>query len=87
MTPVQQSEPLTRLRGPRLAAWRAFLQAHALLSRRLDDELQAEQAISLAEYDALVQLARAPERRLLWKRSDAADIGQRSELGRSSGAA
>ena len=47
-----------------LDEWRAFLQAHALLSRRLDDELRAEQAMSLAEYDALVQLAIAPEHRL-----------------------
>lgn len=47
-----------------LDAWRAFLQAHALLSRRLDDELRAEQSMSLAEYDALIQLAVAPERRL-----------------------
>jgi DNA-binding MarR family transcriptional regulator len=49
---------------PDLDGWRAFIQAHALLSRRLDDELRAEQAMSLAEYDALVQLAVAPDRRL-----------------------
>lgn len=44
--------------------WRTFLRAHALLSRRLDDELRAEHGVSLAEYDALVQLASAPGRRL-----------------------
>lgn len=44
--------------------WRTFLLAHALLSRRLDEELRAEQSMSLAEYDALVQLAIAPGRRL-----------------------
>ena len=44
--------------------WRAFLRAHALLSRRLDDELRAEQGLSLAEYDALIQLVAAPGRRL-----------------------
>ncbi|MEA2632437.1 MAG: hypothetical protein QOE66_2656 [Chloroflexota bacterium] len=49
---------------PYLDDWRTFLQAHALLSRRLDEELRAEQAMSLAEYDALVVLALAPERRL-----------------------
>lgn len=49
---------------PYLDDWRTFLQAHALLSRRLDEELRAEQAMSLAEYDALVVLASAPERRL-----------------------
>lgn len=49
---------------PRLAEWRMFLRAHALLSRRLDDELRAEQNMSLAEYDALFQLAAAPGGRL-----------------------
>jgi DNA-binding MarR family transcriptional regulator len=44
--------------------WRNFLLAHALLSRRLDEELRTEQSMSLAEYDALVQLALAPGRRL-----------------------
>ncbi len=49
---------------PRLASWRAFLEAHARISRRLDDELRAEHGISLAEYDALLQLAEAPGHRL-----------------------
>jgi DNA-binding MarR family transcriptional regulator len=49
---------------PRLGSWRAFLQAHARLTRRLDDELRAAHGMSLGEYDALVQLASAPGRRL-----------------------
>lgn len=49
---------------PRLGAWRAFLIAHARVSRRLDDELREEHGLSLAEYDALVQLAMVPGRRL-----------------------
>ena len=49
---------------PSLAAWRSFIHAHARLSRRLDEELQASHGLSLAEYDALVQLAAAPGRRL-----------------------
>lgn len=49
---------------PRLNSWRNFLHAHARLTRRLDEELQAAHHLSLAEYDALLQLARAPERRL-----------------------
>ena len=52
--------PPTRASG----SWRAFLQAHARLTRRLDDELRAAHGLSLAEYDALVQLAQAPGRRL-----------------------
>lgn len=49
---------------PRLAAWRAFLTAHARLERLLDEDLRAEHDLSLAEYDALLQLAEAPGRRL-----------------------
>jgi DNA-binding MarR family transcriptional regulator len=49
---------------PRLAAWRTFLIAHARLTRLLDDELQAEHHLSLAEYDALLQLAEADGRKL-----------------------
>ncbi len=51
-------------RDTRLAAWRTFLVAHARLTRLLDDELQAEHHLSLAEYDALLQLAEADGRRL-----------------------
>jgi DNA-binding MarR family transcriptional regulator len=49
---------------PRLSSWRAFLQAHARVTRRLDEDLQANHGLSLAEYDALLQIATAPERRL-----------------------
>ncbi len=49
---------------PRLGAWRSFIQAHARLLRRLDDELQETHGLSLAEYDALLQLVNAPDRRL-----------------------
>jgi DNA-binding MarR family transcriptional regulator len=51
-------------RDPRLDAWRAFLVAHAKVTRKLDEELRAEHSLSLAEYDALVQLAQARGRRL-----------------------
>lgn len=47
-----------------LAAWRAFLRAHAAVTRELETELVAEQQLSLAAYDVLVQLAEAPDRRL-----------------------
>lgn len=49
---------------PRLRAWIAFLQAHAAVTHRLEAELQAERSLSLADYDALVQLAIADDRRL-----------------------
>lgn len=49
---------------PRIEPWRAFLQAHARLTRRLDEELRAEHDLSLAEYDALLTIADAPDRRI-----------------------
>ena len=51
-------------RDPRLAPWRAFLGAHARISRRLDEELRAEHDLSLGEYDALLSIAEAPARRI-----------------------
>lgn len=55
--------PLTA-RDPRLSPWRAFLLAHARVSRRLDEELRAEHDLSIAEYDTLLNLALAPGRRM-----------------------
>jgi DNA-binding MarR family transcriptional regulator len=56
--------PRLRPRDPRLGPWRAFLAAHARITRRLDEELRAEHDLSLGEYEALLSLAEAPERRL-----------------------
>ncbi len=55
--------PLTP-RDPRLGPWRAFVRAHARVSRRLDEDLRAEHGLSLQEYVSLLILAEAPERRL-----------------------
>jgi DNA-binding MarR family transcriptional regulator len=49
---------------PGIDAWRTFLHAHARITRRLDEELQAAHGLSLAEYDALLQIAHAPGRRI-----------------------
>lgn len=51
-------------RDPRLAPWRAFLLAHRRVSRRLDEELRAEHDLSFGEYDALLTIAQAPDRRI-----------------------
>ena len=51
-------------RDPRIGTWRDFLTAHARLERLLDEDLRAEHNLSLPEYDALLQLAEAPGRRL-----------------------
>src|SRR4051812_41036011 len=58
---VAQPRPPT---ADELASWRWFLRAHATITRALENELEAEQKLSLASYDVLVQLAEAPNRRL-----------------------
>lgn len=49
---------------PRLRAWQSFLRAHARVVRELERELQAEQQLPLTDYDVLVQLSAADQRRL-----------------------
>jgi DNA-binding MarR family transcriptional regulator len=47
-----------------LAAWRSFLRAHSIVSRKLEAELIAEHDLPLPSYDVLLQLAEADGRRL-----------------------
>jgi DNA-binding MarR family transcriptional regulator len=59
-----------RVKGPvdlsaaESTAWSGFVAAHAYLSRKLDERLRHDHGLSLATYDVLVNLARAPEQRL-----------------------
>jgi DNA-binding MarR family transcriptional regulator len=62
--PMQILAPTPAPDDPRLGAWRSFIHAHARLIRRLDEELQDAHGLSLAEYEALLQLVNAPGRRL-----------------------
>jgi DNA-binding MarR family transcriptional regulator len=48
----------------RLAAWRAFINAHASVIERIEAELAQERQLPLTSYDVLVALAESPERRL-----------------------
>jgi DNA-binding MarR family transcriptional regulator len=48
----------------RLAAWRAFITAHALLIDRIDRELAAAGCVPLHWYDVLIELVEAPDHRL-----------------------
>jgi DNA-binding MarR family transcriptional regulator len=57
------TQPISR-HDPRLVAWSSFLRAHARVVRELERELQAEQDLALTDYDVLVQLATAEERRM-----------------------
>lgn len=70
-----------------LAAWRAFLEAHAAVLRRLEEELREERGMPLSWYDALVQLSEAGGRlrmgeladRLLLSRSATTRFADRLE--------
>jgi DNA-binding MarR family transcriptional regulator len=64
------------------ASWRAFLRAHATIVRALETELIAEQQLSLAAYDVLVQLAEAPDRQLRMTELAAAVLLSRSGVTR-----
>jgi DNA-binding MarR family transcriptional regulator len=64
MTVSQPIQEALEPRDPRLGPWRAFLQAHARVVRRLDEELRAEHDLTVGEYDALLTIAQAPERRI-----------------------
>lgn len=68
---VAAAEQASRPDAEQLAAWRSFLRAHASVTRALERELVAEQRLSLAAYDVLVQLAEAPGREL--RMTDLAD--------------
>lgn len=47
-----------------MEAWIRLLRSHAALTRELSARLEARHGLSLRDFDVLVQLYRAPERRL-----------------------
>jgi DNA-binding MarR family transcriptional regulator len=53
-----------RLDGAALDAWRSYLQSHASILRALDAELVAEHGLTTRDYEVLLYLAQAPERKL-----------------------
>jgi len=68
-------EPLSELH---LAAWRAFLKAHATVVDRINHDLVAKQRLPLSSYDVLIELYEAPDRRLRMH-----ELAQRVVLSRS----
>jgi DNA-binding MarR family transcriptional regulator len=54
----------SRLDGAALEAWRSYLQSHASIVRVLDAELVAEHGMTTRDYEALLYLAQAPDRKL-----------------------
>jgi DNA-binding MarR family transcriptional regulator len=53
-----------RLDGAALEAWRSYLQSHASILRVLDAELVAEQGMTTRDYEVLLYLAQADDRKL-----------------------
>src|SRR6201994_3375412 len=54
----------SRLDGAALEAWRSYLQSHATILRLLDAELVSEHAITTRDYEVLLYLSQAPDRKL-----------------------
>lgn len=52
------------LRDTEMRAWQALLHAHHQIIQTLDRELREQHGLSLAQYDVLLRLARAPDRAL-----------------------
>src|ERR1700757_894175 len=57
-------EPSSTLEGDALEAWRGYLQSHATILRRLDAELMSAHGITTRDYEVLLYLAQAPDRKL-----------------------
>jgi DNA-binding MarR family transcriptional regulator len=68
----------TELKPAELRAWAAFLDAQAALLRQLEAELIEKEDMSLAEFDVLIQLGIAPDRRLRMT-----ELSERVRLSRS----
>ena len=47
-----------------LSAWVAFLRGHAALTRSLNAQLVADHGLTINDYEVLLHLSRAPDRRL-----------------------
>jgi DNA-binding MarR family transcriptional regulator len=55
---------ISRLEGTALEAWRSYIQSHASILRLLDAELVAEHGLTTRDYEVLLYLAQAEDRRL-----------------------
>jgi DNA-binding MarR family transcriptional regulator len=64
MTPLRSLPTVGDVPARQLHAWRAFLEAHARTTERLERELRDEEGIPLAWYDVLVHLHEADGHRL-----------------------
>lgn len=62
------------------AHWRAWLAASQLLNDRLSRDLQEHHGLTIADYEILVNLSEAPERRMRMSDLAAATLSSRSRL-------
>ena len=62
--PAEDGDSDATLAGDALEAWRSYLQSHATILRMLDAELASEHAITTRDYEVLLYLAQAPDRKL-----------------------
>lgn len=53
---------MAKLNADEMRAWQALLHAHHDVTQKLDTELRSQHGLSLAGYDILLRLARAPDR-------------------------
>ncbi|MGH7549421.1 MAG: MarR family winged helix-turn-helix transcriptional regulator [Gemmatimonadota bacterium] len=61
MNPMELDREIDR---PRLAAWRAFLVAHARIVEAIERDLAEAGSLPLSWYEVLIALGEAPDRRL-----------------------
>jgi len=61
---VMQTASTSRLEGAALEAWRSYLQTHASILRELDAALLARHGMTARDYEVLLYLAQADQRRL-----------------------
>jgi DNA-binding MarR family transcriptional regulator len=59
-----QTSSVKQLSELELAAWRGFLRIHSALAHELDRELEAAHGLPLTQYEVLLHLNNAPNRRL-----------------------
>ena len=63
-------------------AWRSYLQSHSSILRELDAELVAEHGMTTRDYEVLLYLAQAPDRRLAMSELAASTMLTRSGITR-----
>ncbi|MDP9222011.1 MAG: MarR family transcriptional regulator [Actinomycetota bacterium] len=66
-------------------AWRAFLEATQLLFEEIDGQLQRDAGLSHADYEILVRLSEAPDRRLRMSELAVGTLFSRSRLSHAVG--